>query len=800
MIFPETLLQDLRYAVRQFRHSPSFTISVMLTLVLAIGANSAIFSVVRAVLLQPLPYPEPDRLLCVWNADVQGAPWYTFSHPGFVLDRERLGPIADLAAYDDETVTVSGQGEPVRVEGGRVSSNFFPVLGVKPALGRNFLPEEDRHLATPVALLSDRFWRQRYSADPHMIGRSITIDGEDFTVIGVMPAAFHFQSAEVDVWRSRIIDTRTFSPASVQSGAGYLTVIARLHPGVPAAQFRAQLKVISTRDDSRPGNFTADLLQRRMFASVESTILVLWGAVACLLIIACANVANLVLARATARQRDLRIRLALGASRARIAQQSIVESVLLAGCSAVLSLPLGIAGMRYLIGALRRGSRVIPDAHLDWRILLFTMGIAASMGILFGLVPNCLLRVGPAAGLHSGGRGLSASKWSARWRGALVAAQFAMCLALLAAAGLLAQSFVHVYTVATGVRTDHVTLFPLDLMPDRYQTFDRRAAFYQDVLRRVEALPGVKAAGITSRVDLVSGGLAYVLRVPGNTNSAIEHAGTRGRSVSPDYFRVLGIPLLRGRVFDERDTTAAPRVAVVNEAFANKFFAGTDPIGRHVVYSTDQIDCEIVGVVANVRAGLQESGADDNLYLPLSQRPWLVARLLVRTEHPEAIAAAIRESVRAADPAQAVGQSEALDQVIADRLGQPRSTMLIVVAFAASALLLAAVGIYGVIAYSAAQRRKEIGIRMALGADAGRVRSLLFRQTFRIVAVGFLAGIPAAAMLSRLYASMLFDVQPGDPATFAAAIGLLIAVALAATYLPALRASKTDPLAELRAE
>src|SRR5579883_1437289 len=293
------ILGDLRHAVRQLRKSPAFSISVMLTLMVAIGANTAIFSVVRAVLWQPLPYPQPDRLLCVWNANVPGAPWYTFSYPGFVLDRERLQGVAEVAAYDDEIVTISDGGEPVRVEGGRISANFLSVLGVQPALGRNFLPAEDGHNANPVLLLSDRMWRRRYGADANIAGRQILVDGEAFMIIGVMPPGFRFQSAEVDVWRSRIVDTRTFAPASVESGAEYLTAIARLRPGVSLAQFRTQLKSLS-RPERRPGNFNADLLQRKMVAGVEKTILVLWGAVVCLLVIGCANVANLVLARATA--------------------------------------------------------------------------------------------------------------------------------------------------------------------------------------------------------------------------------------------------------------------------------------------------------------------------------------------------------------------------------------------------------------------------------------------------------------------------------------------------------------------
>jgi putative ABC transport system permease protein len=581
-------------------------------------------------------------------------------------------------------------------------------------------------------------------------------------------------------------------------------VIGRLRPGVTLAQFRARSKVLDAQygpESTGNSDVTADYLQRTLFANVRNTVLVLWGAVACLLVIACANVANLVLARAAARYRDLSVCLALGASHWRIAQQLLIESVFLCLCSVLLSLPLSVWGMRWLTVALQQTSRVIPEAHLDLRVLLFTLGVAGSIGTALGLTPMWILRRSAVlAGLHSGGRGFSASKWSTRLRGGTVAAQVAFCLALLAGAGLLMQSFIRMYTMSTGMRTDHVAMFPLDLMPDRYESWDKRAHFYDDVLQRVETIPGVKAAGIASRVDLVSHGLGYRIRVEGNTDAALQDAGTRGRSVSPNYFRVLGIPLLRGRMFEERDTTHSKRVAIVNEAFANKFFPGMDPVGRHVTYSTDQLQCEIVGLVSNVRAGLQETGVEDGLYLPLSQRPWLVAKLLVRFEHSQRIAEAIRERVQSADPAQAVAESIPLEQVISDNLGRPRTTMLLVAMFAGSALFLVGIGIYGVIAYSVAQRRKEIGIRMALGADGGRVRALLFRQTFRMLGIGFALGLPLAAMLNRLYASLLFEVKPGDPYTFLCALGVLIAVAWLATYLPAVRASKTDPLIVLRTE
>jgi len=802
------MIRDLLFAARQLRRSPAFAIGIILTLAIAIGANTAMFSVVRAVLLQPLPYRDPGRLLCVWHSDDPGYTWYTFSYPRFLYVQEHLNDLAETAAYDDEIVTLTYRGEPIRLEGGRVSANFFSLLGVKPAIGRTFLPAEDRHGATPVALLSDSLWRTRYGADPKIVGRTISIDSEDFTVIGVMPHDFQFLGVPVDVWRSRIVDTRTFAPASVRSGASYLTVIARLNSGVMLAQVQAKLNVLANQYvRENPGNSDiseavhAAPLRQKIFANIHTTLLLLWAAVACLLVIACANVTNLVLARSTGRYREISVRFALGASRFHIARQLVIENVVLSFCSIALSLPLALWGMDSLVSAFRRTTAAVPDVHLDWAVMLFTFGMAAAIGVIVGLMPLWLLRRGNAqTGIRSQERGFSSSKWSTRFRNNVVAIQIALCLVLLSAAGLLLESFVRMNGMSTGVHSDHVLLFPLDLMPDKYASSQRRVNFYDDVLRRARGVPGVGEAAIASRVDLVGSGLNYLVQAEGQPDLGPRNPSARGRSVSPDYFRVLGIPLVSGRIFDQHDTAQSARVVIINEAFAKRFFPGVDPIGRHITYSTDRITCEIVGVVGNVRVSVQGMGTDQQIYLPLSQRPWLVATLLLRAPNVKGVPAVIGERVRMADPEQATGNIIPMDQILANRRGRPRTTMMFVAMFAFSALFLAAVGIYGVIAYSVAQRRKEIGIRIALGADAFCVRSMVFRQTFGILGLGLLVGLPASAILSRLYASLLFDVKPGDPRALAATSAILIAVAFAASYVPAARAARVDPIAVLHAD
>jgi predicted permease len=800
----EALLTDTRYAIRQLRKSPAFTIAVVLTLALAISANTAIYSVVRAVLLQPLAYQQPEHLFAIWHGDGRSNPWYTFSYPRFLYFQEHLSGAAEIAAYDDETATFSDGGEPLRVEGGRVSANFFSLLGIRPALGRTFLPNEDHHEANPVVLLSDRFWRRRYNADPAIVGRTVVIDAEEFSVIGVLPRGFEFQGVPIDVWRSRIVDTRTFAPTSVQLGASYLTIIARLQPSVTLPQLRAELSALAaqySRENSGNsdivGPVSAELLQQKIFSTIHTTLLVLWGAVVCLLIVACANVANLVLARAAARYRDIRVRFALGATRRRIAQQLITENVLLSLCSAVLSLPLSAWATAGLALAFSRFSPSVPNVHLDFRVMLSTLCAAAAIGVVCGLAPMAILARATA---HSQERGFSASKWSTQLRNAVVAGEVAICVILLAAAGLLTRSFLRMSTLRTGLRTDHILMVSLDLMPDRYAVWRKRVNFYDEVLRRVKTIPGIQGTAIASRMDLVGSGLGYMLQVEGSPDLGSRNPGARGRSVTPEYFPVLGIPLLRGRLFTEHDTAASSRVAIVNKAFARKFFPGIDPIGKHITYSTDRIICEIVGVVENVRSGVQDTGVEQELYLPLSQRPWLVAKLLVRTANPTGVAAAIRNRIQSVDPGQAVAESVSLERAIARQLGRPQTAMLIVVVFAGSALLLAAIGIYGVVACSVAQRQKEIGIRMALGADPRRVKAMVFRQTFRLLGIGAIIGLPLAILLNRLYASLLFDVPPHDPTTLACVIGVLFSVALAASHVPAVRAANVDPAIVLRAD
>ncbi|HTS30000.1 MAG TPA: ABC transporter permease [Bryobacteraceae bacterium] len=804
-----SLWQDFRYAARGLRQNPAFAAVAIATFALAIGANTAIFSVIDAAILRPLPYPDSAQLVFLWNGDPDQSILYSFSYPRFETFRDRSDEFSGVAAYDDEPVSFADRGEPERIEGGRVSREFFPVLGVKPALGREFSAGEDRPGGARVAMLSYHWWEQRYASDPHVLGRTVRIDGEDHIVIGVLPKGFQFLGQPVEVWRCRLFDTRTFAPASVRMGASYLTVIARLRPGVTLAQARTKVALVDAEykranpdHSDLDGSVNAGLLQERIFSWVRVRVFVLWGAVGCLLMIACANVANLLLSRATARRQEISLRLAVGASRGRIARQLLTESILIAACGGILGLPLAAWGVGFLIDAIHQSTPQLPDASVDARVLAFTAAVSLLVGIAFGLAPVFFsLRGELHDGLRSGSRGSSGSLSRGRFRGVLVACEFALCLVLLTAAGLLAQSFLGMQKMRTGVETDRVWVMNLALLPDRYDRWEARTAFYDEVARRVNAVPGVTAAGISTRVNLVQYGLGYMVWIEGATYENGRNAGARGRSITPDYLQAMGIPIVRGRGFTTRDTASSPKVMLVNERFARRFFPGQDPIGRRVTYSSDHITCEIVGVVRDVRSSPQEAEPDDEIYLPLPQRPWLVARLVARLAgNPAGIVAAIRREVQAVDHDQAVVEIEPFEELMGRRMQQPRMTMLLVLVFAATALLLAAVGIYGVMAYGVAQRSREIGIRMALGARPQDVRTLVIRQSLQLVLFGVAVGIPAAAALGRLYASLLFGVTPADPATMAGVAALLSLVALAASYVPAARATRVDPVVVLRSE
>ena len=784
----ESVSQDLRYAARVLGRNRLFAAAAIGTLAVAIGANTAIFSLIDAAFLRPLPYPKSSRL--VFLCEGQPSVTYSFSYPRYEMLRDQASAFEGIAAYDDESITASISGEPERIEGGRVSANFFSVLRVQPILGRTFTPDEDRAAGPPLVILSHHYWESHFNSDPNVVDRTLRIDGIAHSIIGVLPAGFQFLGEPVEVWRSRMADTGTFFPSSVRRGARYLTVIGRLKQGAGVNEGQASLAVADARyRHEYPGNedldvsvYATPLQQQLVSGSLRLNLFVAWGAVSCLLLIAAANIANLLLSRAAARRKEISVRLAIGASRWRIARQLLTESTLVALCGGALGLFLAQWGVKILAATIRQSSHQMPEARIDGTVAAFTLAVALFVGLIFGLAPvAAALRAELTDGLRS--------MKHIHLPSLLVTAEVALSLVLLAAAGLLMQSFLRMRGTATGIQSDQVSVLWLILNPHHYENFAARSAFYDETLRRVRALPGVRAAAIASRVDVLQ-------RADMTIQGANEPlAGSNGRSISPDYLRLMGIPLLAGRDFNGHDATTSRKVMLVNQTFARRFFADRNPVGQRAVYGGN--DCEVVGVVGDVRGHLQNAGANAGFYIPLAQGPRGTARLLVRSTAP---LSAVRHEVEAVDPDQAIAEIRPLNDALDDTLSQPRSAMSILIAFASAALLLAVLGIYSVMAYGVAQRRREIAIRMALGAKTTDVRNLVLGQSLRLVVAGIAIGLPLAIATGRLYSALLFGVHPADLPTIASAIALVSLAALAAAYIPSRRATRVDPASALRAE
>jgi len=784
----ESVWQDLRYAARVLSRNRLFAAAAIGTLAVAIGANTAIFSLINAAFLRPLPYPEPSRL--VFLCEGQPCATYFFSYPRYEMLRDQASAFEAIAAYDDESITASTSAEPERIEGGRVSPSFFSVLRVQPILGRTFSLDEDRAGGPPLVILSHHYWESHFNSDPNVVDRTLRIDGIAHSIIGVLPAGFQFMGEPVEVWRSRLADSGTFFPSTVRHGARYLTVIGRLKQGTGIREAQASLVVLDGRyGRDYPGNEDLDVsvyakpLQEQMVSSsLRLNLFVAWGSVGCLLLIASANIANLLLSRAAARGKEMSVRLAIGASRSRIARQLLTESALIALCGGALGLLLAQWGVKILAATIRQTSHQMPEARIDGTVAAFTLAVSLLVGLIFGLAPvAAAFRSELNTGLRSVRR--------IHLPSLLVTAEVALSLVLLAAAGLLMQSFLRMRGMPSGIQSDQVSMLWLILNPHRYENFPARSAFYDETLSRVRALPGVSAAAIASRVDVLQ---RSDMTIEGENEPL---AGSRGRSISPDYVRLMGIPLLAGRDFSNRDTTTSPKVMIVNQTFVRRFFADRNPVGHRAVYGRN--DCEIVGVVGDVRGHLQHAGANAEFYIPLAQGPRGTARLLVRTTAP---LSAVRHEVQAIDPDQAVVEMRLLNDALDESLAQPRSTMSILMAFASSALLLAAMGIYGVMAYGVAQRTREIGVRMALGATTTDVRNLVLGRSLRLVLAGIAIGLPLAIAAGRLYSTLLFGVRPADLPTLAGVIALLSLTALAAAYIPSRRAARVDPASALRSE
>jgi putative ABC transport system permease protein len=806
-------LQDLRYAARLLTRTPAFTIVAVIALALGIGANTAIFSVVNTLLLRQLPYQDPERLVVVWEYNVPREKKDNVVSPGNYLHwREMNRVFEQMAGLATFRTTLTGQGNPEELPVQIVDGGLLSMLGVTPQRGRLFTPEEDAP-NVHVVIISDRLWRQRYGADPDLVGRTITMGGETNTVVGIMPPGFSIFSSgqtsadtHVDLWAPI-----GFTAASRTPRGRWMTVIARLKKDVSVQRAqddmtRVHAEMIRMFPDFNTG-WTARVvpLQTQITGNIKPALLVLLGAVALVLLIACANVANLLLARASSRQRELAVRAALGADRGRLIRQLLAESVLLSTVGGIAGLVLAW----WTLGALRStvASR-LPIARLDAvtidaRVLLFTLAIAILSAVVFGLVPALSSAGGSlTTALKEGGRSGSGAR-GARTRNLFVIVETALALVLLVGAGLLIRSFMTLLNVNPGFDASHTVTMKVTIPSAKYKTDDQQRAFFDNLFQRLDALPGVRATGGNSYLPLAGMGAATAFEIVGKPNppSGQEHVADV-RVVTHDYFTAMGIPLLRGRAFDQRDTVRNARKVIINETLARKHFPNEDPIGKRIViWWNDKGEDEIIGVVADVRDATLETDPRPMTYWPPARFAYPFMTVAIRTAgDAKAIVPAATAALHQIDSDVAAADVRTMNEVMDASVAQRRLTMLLLVVFAGMALLLAAVGIYGVINYTVTQRTQEIGIRMALGAQRGHVLTMVVGQALVLAAAGIAIGAVGAMLLTGLMRNLLFGVQPSDPVTFAAVAAVLGIVAATAASVPGFRATRVDPVIALRTE
>jgi predicted permease len=803
----EDLWQDLRYGARMLMKKPGFTLIAVVTLALGIGANTAIFSVVNTVLLGSLPFKDSDRLVVVWDKLYsKGVDELELSPNDFFALRDRNTVFEQMGAVEKTNLNnLTGDGEPLRLEAKSATANLFPMLGIPPLLGRTFTPEEDRAYAR-VAVLCYKLWQRRFAGDKGVIGRNLTINGHTYTVIGVMPAEFEYpppggNQPPGEIWFPRALETD-----EAKRDSNNLLTVGRLKPGVTFAQARAEMENIARRRQQE-ARINTDKgvnlvpLQDQIGRKLRAALLILAGAVGFVLLIACANVANLMLSQAAGRASEIAVRLALGASRWRIARQLLTESLLLSLFGGAFGLLLAAwmgQGIRLL------GATQIPRAEslaIDGRALGFTLLVTILTGVLFGLAP-ALQTSRPDVNemLKGGGRG---AKGAGRQRlgNGLVVAEAALSLALLAGAGLLIKSFWRLQKVELGF--DARNVLSLDFVPSRAKhPYDSSAAFYQQLLEKIQTLPGVKAAAIINNAPLSGRRGAEVYKIEGRPEpkSMADAVVAEYHVVSPGYFQMMGIPLLRGRAFTEGDGPGAPGVAIINQVFAERYWPGEDPLGRRLFIDFNQRWVTVVGIVGNVKQSGAPYEAAPHVSVSYKQLPEARTLLIRTTADPLGFVGAARSQIQAIDRDLPIYNVHTMEGLLAESISQRLLNLLLMGAFAGVALALTVVGLYGVISYSVTQRTHEIGVRMALGAQSRDVLRLVIGQGMKLVALGVSIGLAAAFGLTRLLKTLLFGVSATDPATFAEVALLLTLVALLACWIPARRATKVDPLIALKYE
>jgi putative ABC transport system permease protein len=811
----ETLWHDLRFAVRTLIKKPGFTFVLVLALALGIGANTAIFSVVNAVLLRPLPYKNAERLVWIWSTNpLNDIEFETASPPDYNDWKTQNQSFEEMGAFVSTRLTLTSNGEPERYDAAYVTDGFFEVLGAQAEIGRTFTPDEDKPNSGRVIVLSHALWQRRFGGDPKIVGNAITINGNPFTVVGVMPADFKHPRPEAnrkaEMWSPLQVDY-----AKAGRRGDYLGVIARLKPNVAIEQSRAEIKTIAGQlEQQYPASNTGWStlvvpLHERFVGDVRPVLIVLLGAVCFLLLIACANVANLLLARAAARQKEMAIRTALGARRWRIVRQLLTESVLLSVLGGALGLLLALWGVEALVALSPGNIPRLNEISLDGRVLAFTFGVSLVTGVLFGLFPAWQAS-NPNLNetLKEGGRGTTEGGRGGRARRALVVAEVALALVPLVGAGLMVKSFMRLQDVNPGFNPERILAVEIYLPGTTYKEGPQATAFYKELLTKVQNLPGVEAAGAIDTLPLSGGGNVLAFYVEGHPLQPTDKTpDAEYRVVTPEYFQTMNIPLLRGRYLSEQDGPNMPQSFVINDTLARRYFGDEDPIGKRMNLG-DTKDPEwytVVGIVQDTRHESLGAEPYPQMYAVNTQVMRRSLVMVVRTaSNPATMIPAIRSTVAAMDSSLALNNARTMAQVMAQSVARPRFNMLLMALFAVVALLLAAVGIYGVMAYSVTQRTHEIGVRMALGASSTDVLKMVVRQGMALTLFGVGIGLAGAFIITRLIASLLsgllFQVGTHDPLTFAGIALLLSLVALLACLIPARRATKVDPMVALRYE
>jgi putative ABC transport system permease protein len=812
------MLRDFRYAARRLRHAPVFTLVIVVTLALGIGANAAIFSVVNTVLLRPLPYRDPSRLVTIYHYYPSQDMQAPVSAPGYRDYRDRTHSFASVAVESGWRVNLTGQGDPQQLVAKKVTGDFFGTLGVSAALGRALLPD-DETVHGHVVVISRALWQRVFAGRANVIGQSIVLNGEGYQVVGIMPAGF------VDPWNppTEIWAPMQLSPAQLAAGnytSEYLNLVARLKPGVTVRGAAAEMTTFATRlKDASPTTFAPDWtlqvvsMAQVLSGRVRAALLVLLGAVGFVLLIACANVANLLLARAASRQREMAVRTALGATVGALMRQLLAESLLLSFLGGALGLGVAYVAVRALVAANPSNLPRVADLSVDGRVIVFTLVLATITGVVFGLVPGAQIwRTNLQASLKDGSRGGTADKRGALARRVLVVAEIALALMLLIGGGLLLRSFARLTRVNPGFNPDGVLTFSVSLPFARYPSDTARIQFWRELMPRLDGVPGVRGAAATSVVPFGGNWSTGSYNVVGYTVAPNANSPWGDiRDITPDFLQVMKISRVGGRAFTTHDDATSPAVAIVDEEFVRHFYAaGVDPIGKRIYFGNATPDSttryiSIVGVVGHAMHEGLDAAPRPQLYLPVAQQqgdgaPSRLDIVVRTTGDPLRHVGSIRAVIRSLDRDLPIAQVTTMDALVSAAMGQRRLSTVLLGAFSALALVLATLGIYGVMSYSVTQRTRELGVRVALGATRRSVLSLVLRQGGILAGIGALLGLVGALVLTRLIAAQLYDIGATDPVTFFGVTALLLAVATAATLIPAWRATRIDPVIALREE